>query len=49
MTMNFTDYGKAVDISAPPAADVVDFATLGKGGTMGGSMGSFMDGAPKAS
>jgi hypothetical protein len=41
MTMNFTDYGKAVEISAPPAAEVMDMSSLAKAGSMGG--------APKAS
>lgn len=30
MTMNFTDYGKAVEISAPPAAETVDMSSLAK-------------------
>ena len=40
MTMNFTDYGKTVDIAAPAPEDVVDMSSLAK---MGSKMGSNVD------
>lgn len=46
MTMNFKDYGKPVDIAAPPASEVTDLSSLGK---LGDSFMNDGSGAPKAS